>query len=165
MRIAGLDVGRVWIGFDMARSSRSLEELLVELASKLEVAGTGEVAGARGMAGTEGVAGTRGVADMKDGKGTWGVAGTMEDTCTFSLSCTRGFLISLNAWRTSIHSIEQISGIPMGSKKTNEGTFAAKKKSKDNLCGRGKREFLFRHPPLLDARSESQTFLSLKKAT
>ena len=97
----------------MARSSRSLEELLVELASELEVAGT------------------RGVADMKDGTGTWeeaaprGVAGTMEDTCTFSLSCTRGFLISLNAWRTSIHSIEQISGIPMGSKKTNEGTFAA----------------------------------------
>ena len=131
MRIAGLDVGRVWFGFDMARSSRSLEELLVELASELEVAGTGEVAGARGMAGTEGVAGTRGVADMKDGTGTWEeaasreVAGTMEDTCTFSLSCTRGFLISLNAWRTSIHSTEQISGILMGSKKTNEGTFAA----------------------------------------
>ena len=158
----------------MARSSRSLEELLVELASELEVAGTGGVAGARGMAGAEGVAGTRGVADMKDGTGTWeeaaprGVAGTMEDTCTFSLSCTRGFLISLNAWRTSIHSIEQISGILMGSKKTNEGTFAvncAKKKSKDNLCGRGKREFLFRHPPLLHARSERQTFLSLKKGT
>ena len=114
----------------MARSSRSLEELLVELASELEVAGTREVAGARGVAGTEGVAG------MKDGTGTWeeaaprGVAGTMEDTCTFSLSCTRGFLISLNAWRTSIHSIEQISGIPMGSKKTNEGTFAAKKNQK-----------------------------------
>ena len=103
----------------MARSSRSLGELLVELASELEVAG------ARGMAGTEGVAGTRGVADMKDGTGTWGVAGTMEDTCTFSLSCTRGFLISLNAWRRSNHSIVQISGIPMGSKKTNEGTFAA----------------------------------------
>ena len=119
MRIAGLDVGRVWFGFDMARSSRSLEELLVALASELELADTEEVAGARG------------VADKKDGTGTWeeaaprGVAGTMEDTCTFSLSCTRGFLISLNAWRTSIHSIEQISGIPMGSKKTNEGTFAA----------------------------------------